>query len=168
MRQLVFLAIVALFIAGAVSQFADRIGMPDAGTMSPVKEADAAPQPPSTVMINRDERGHFQVDGRIDGRLLGFMVDTGATVVALRQGDAERVGIRPSQSDFTAEVKTANGIVHGARTQLSMVEVGGLIVRDVQAVVLPDAALSENLLGLSFLSRLRRFEFNNGRLVLEQ
>jgi len=41
-------------------------------------------------------------------------------------------------------------------------------VRDVGAVVLPDGALSDNLLGLSFLSRLRRFEYSNGRLVLEQ
>jgi aspartyl protease family protein len=49
-----------------------------------------------------------------------------------------------------------------------MVEVGGLQVYDVRALVLPDDALSENLLGLSFLSRLRRFEFSNGRLVLEQ
>ena len=47
-------------------------------------------------------------------------------------------------------------------------EVGGLIVRDVDAMVLPDAALSENLLGLSFLSRLKRFEYSNGQMVLEQ
>jgi aspartyl protease family protein len=49
-----------------------------------------------------------------------------------------------------------------------MVEVGGMIVRDVAVVVMPDAALSENLLGMSFLSRLRRFEFAEGRLVVEQ
>jgi aspartyl protease family protein len=47
-------------------------------------------------------------------------------------------------------------------------DVGGLIVRDVEALVLPDEALAENLLGLSFLSRLKRFEYANGRLVLEQ
>ena len=49
-----------------------------------------------------------------------------------------------------------------------MMDVGGLIVRDVEAMVLPDEALSENLLGLSFLSKLRRFEYANGRLVMEQ
>jgi aspartyl protease family protein len=49
-----------------------------------------------------------------------------------------------------------------------MMDVGGLIVRDVEAMVLPDEALSENLLGLSFLSRLKRFEYANGRLVMEQ
>jgi len=49
-----------------------------------------------------------------------------------------------------------------------MVEVGGLIVRDVDALVLPDEALSENLLGLSFLAKLKRFEYANGKMVLEQ
>jgi aspartyl protease family protein len=49
-----------------------------------------------------------------------------------------------------------------------MVEVGGVMVRDVDASVSPDEALGENLLGLSFLSRLRRFEFREGRLVLEE
>ena len=49
-----------------------------------------------------------------------------------------------------------------------MLDVGGLIVRDVDAMVLPDAALSENLLGLSYLSKLKRFEYSNGRMILEQ
>ena len=63
---------------------------------------------------------------------------------------------------------TANGTVKAARTRLAMVELGGLIVRDVDAMVLPDEALSENLLGQSFLSRLKRFEYANGKMVLEQ
>jgi aspartyl protease family protein len=58
--------------------------------------------------------------------------------------------------------------VKAAPTRLAMVELGDLIVRDVDAMVLPDEALSENLLGLSFLSKLRRFEYANGKMVLEQ
>jgi clan AA aspartic protease (TIGR02281 family) len=49
-----------------------------------------------------------------------------------------------------------------------MVDVGGLVVPDVDALVLPDEALSENLLGLSFLSHLKRFEYSNGQMVLQQ
>jgi aspartyl protease family protein len=59
-------------------------------------------------------------------------------------------------------------VVKGARTRLDSVNIGGLEVRDVQAMILPDEVLSENLLGLSYLSRLRRFEFAGGKLVLEQ
>jgi aspartyl protease family protein len=58
--------------------------------------------------------------------------------------------------------------VRVAYVKLDMVEVGGVIVRNVDAVVAPDEALRENLLGLSFLSRLRRFEYREGRLVLEE
>ena len=96
------------------------------------------------------------------------MVDTGASVVALNEKSAARFGFRPSRSDYTTTVSTANGTIKAARTRLAMVELGGIIVRDVDAMVLPDEALSENLLGLSFLSKLKRFEYANGRLVLEQ
>ena len=116
----------------------------------------------------RDSRGQFLAEGRIDGQRIGFMVDTGASVVALNETSAARFGLRPSRGDYNAAVTTANGTVKAARTRIAMLELGGLIVRDVDAMVLPDEALSENLLGLSFLSKLRRFEYTNGRMVLEQ
>ena len=133
----------------------------------------ASPQPQedsysSSVVVPRDARGHFVVDARVDGRHMGFMLDTGASVVALRARDAAGLGIHPVARDFTVEVKTANGSTRAAPVQLGMVEVGGLNVRNVAALVSPDEALSENLLGLSFLSRLRRFEYSNGKMVLEQ
>ena len=96
------------------------------------------------------------------------MVDTGASVIALNESSAARFGLRPSRGDYNATVSTANGTIKAARTRLAMVELGGLVVRDVEAMVLPDEALSENLLGLSFLSRLKRFEYAGGKMVLEQ
>jgi aspartyl protease family protein len=89
-------------------------------------------------------------------------------VVAINESSASRFGVYPSRGDFTANVTTANGTIKGARTRLAMVDVGGLVLRDVDALVLPDEALSENLLGLSFLSRLKRFEYSNGQMVLQQ
>ena len=65
-------------------------------------------------------------------------------------------------------VTTANGKVRAAPVKLAMVEIGGVTVRNVEGLVMPDESLSENLLGMSFLSRLRRFEFADGRLMLEQ
>jgi aspartyl protease family protein len=121
-----------------------------------------------SVVVPRDGRGHFEVDARVNGRRIGFMVDTGASVIALTAHDAARLGIHPAPSAYVAEVKTANGTVRGAPARLDVVEVGNIELRDVAALVLPDQALSDNLLGLSFLSRLRRFEYSGGRLVLEQ
>jgi len=142
----------------------------------PLSEAFRAIAPDETaaqagirsITLPRDGRGHFQTEGRIDGQRIGFMIDTGASVVALNETSAARFGLRPSRGDYNATVTTANGTIKAARTRLAMVDIGGLVVRDVDAMVLPDAALSENLLGLSFLSKLKRFEYANGKMVLEQ
>jgi aspartyl protease family protein len=64
-------------------------------------------------------------------------------------------------------MQTANGIGKGARVRLDRVELNGITVRDVDAVVVPDEALSTNLLGMSFLSRVK-WTHDRGRLVLEQ
>jgi aspartyl protease family protein len=121
-----------------------------------------------TFTVRRDNNGHFQVEGRIDGRRMDFIVDTGATVIAIPEREAARLGIHPARREYKAQIRTANGTIRGAPTRLGMVEVGGLLVRDVAAVIMPDEALAENLLGMSFLSRLRRFEMADGRLLLEQ
>jgi len=74
----------------------------------------------------------------------------------------------PSRGDYSATVATANGTIKATRTRLAMVDIGGLVVRDVDAMVLHHEALSENLLGLSSCRKLRRFQYANGKMVLEQ
>ena len=151
----------------AMAEIADRmtVATPARASVAQIKPSPAANR---SFNIARDRRGHFQTDARIDGQRIGVMVDTGASVLALNESSAARIGVRPARGDYTAQVATANGAVKAARTRIAMVDVGGIVVRDVEALVLPDEALSENLLGLSYLSRLKRFEFAGGNLVLEQ
>src|SRR6202051_1251599 len=137
-------------------------------TARPVTPAQPAPSNSRSVVISPGRNGHFQVEGRVDGRRMDFMVDTGASVIALTQRDAAMLGIHAAEREYVAMVKTANGTVRAAPVELNMVEIDDLMVRNVAAMVLPDGALSDNLLGLSFLSRLRRFEYSGGKLVLEQ
>jgi aspartyl protease family protein len=174
MRNYAVMAILALVAAVIVPRLADRASggptdRPASGIMSAQRGA-AAPQSSDgrTFTVRQDNRGHYKVEGRVDGRRMDFMVDTGATIIAIPEREAARLGIHPARREYTAQIRTANGIIRAAPTQLARVEVGGLVVRDVAAVVLPDGALSENLLGMSFLSRLRRFEIANGRLMMEQ
>ena len=87
--------------------------------------------------------------------------------MALTGETARRLGIDPAQSSSHVAMSTANGIVRAAPVELNRVDVGSLTVRNVQALVLPDEALGQNLLGMSFLSRVR-WEHRDGRLVLEQ
>jgi aspartyl protease family protein len=175
MRSIMIFAAVMVGLGTLMAQLADRMTSTPAFAHPASRTAAAAAAVPvetaagqRSVSIPRDARGHFETDGRIDGQRIAFMVDTGATVVALNETSAARFGIRPNPGDYTTTVTTANGTIKAARTQLAMVDIGGLVVRDVDAMVLPDEALSENLLGLSFLSKLKRFEFASGRLLLEQ
>ncbi len=169
MRNLFILAAVLAGLGTFLAQMADKMSpaAASASTRKPATET-AAQAGIRSLSIPRDARGHFQTDGRIDGQRVDFMVDTGASLVALNEKSAARFGLRPSRGDYNATVTTANGTIKAARARLAMIELGGLIVRDVDAVVLPDEALSENLLGLSFLSKLKRFEYANGKMVLEQ
>ncbi len=174
MRNLMFFAAVMAGLGVYMAHSANRIETAKAQPVQ-VKMAAVQPQPkmvvsPNTrsVSLARDGRGHFQADARVEGRNISFMVDTGASVIALNETSAARIGVRPSRGDFNSTVSTANGSVKAARARLASVDIGGVVVRDVDALVLPDTALSENLLGMAYLSRLKRFEYANGRLVLEQ
>ena len=173
MRNLMIFAAVMVGLGTMMAQMADRMtAAPPALANTLTRKAAPAEtvgQAGSwSISIPRDFRGHFLADGRIEGQRVGFMIDTGASVVALNETSAARFGLRPSRGDYNATVTTANGTIRAARARIAMVDIGGLVVRDVEAMVLPDEALSENLLGLSFLSKLKRFEYANGQMVLEQ
>ena len=160
MRNILTIASVIAGLGIVMAQMADRIAPASASANS--VQADTR-----SLSISRNAAGHFVTEGQIDGQRIDFMVDTGASVVALNATSAARFGLRPSRSDYRVTVTTANGAIKAAPARIA-IDLGGLVVRDVDAMVLPDAALSDNLLGLSFLSRLKRFEYASGRLVLEQ
>ncbi|ABD90375.1 TIGR02281 family clan AA aspartic protease [Rhodopseudomonas palustris] len=169
MRNIMIFAALMAILGTAMAEVADRMTPKPAAVVAATVGAAATPDSAvRSVSIARDARGHFQTDGRIDGQRIGFMVDTGASVIALNETSAAQFGLRPARGDYNAMVTTANGTVKAARARLALVDVGGLLVRDVDALVLPDEALSVNLLGLSFLSKLKRFEYANGTMVLEQ
>jgi len=165
MRQILYFAIAALLIGAFVPKlYGDRTAIAPTET---ALAATPAPDGGRQTVIAQSANGHFQTEASVDGRRIDFMVDTGASMIALRQRDANRLGIFPSPADYTALVATANGNVKAARVQLRRVDVGGVTVRDVAALVLPDQALGQNLLGMSFLSKLQ-WQQKNGKLVLEQ
>jgi aspartyl protease family protein len=171
MRNIVITAAILAGLGTFMAQMANKLAPAAASANVAAQAPSAAPNVEAgfrRLNIPRDMRGHFATDGRIEGQRISFMVDTGASVVALNESSAARFGLRPTPNQYTSRVTTANGTVKAARTQIAMIELGGLIVRDVDAMVLPDEALSENLLGLSFLSKLKRFEYANGQMVLEQ
>ena len=171
MRQILILAAAVLLVGGYVAHFADQTVVHPAAQAAAVQPAYEPRQPTTpgrSLMLESDRQGHFKVEARIDGRHIDFIVDTGASLVIIRESDAAQIGIRPRPSDYTATVSTANGKIKAAPSKLERIEVGGITVYDVPVLVLPDQALWQNLLGMTFLSRLKRYEYANGRMVLEQ
>jgi aspartyl protease family protein len=143
---------------------------PDSGSV-----AEGAAQPISetrderragSAIIRKSGDGHFWTDARVNGRTTRFMIDTGASYVALPYSDARRLDVRPRDEDFTVTVQTANGATKAAPVMLREIRISGVTLTNVQAVVLQDG-LDTPLLGMSFLNRLDSFEARADTLRLK-
>ncbi len=168
---LVFVALIVI-VSITAPKYLDRFfGKPNqSSAMVAAAPTSKHPAPQTgyrTVTLNSDSRGHFQVNARVDGRAVSLVVDTGASKIVLRETSAAKLGIFPRASEYTGRAQTANGVAKFAPVRLASVELNGIMLRDVEAAVMPDDALGENLLGMSFLSRLK-WSHDRGRLVLEQ
>ncbi|MET0545378.1 MAG: TIGR02281 family clan AA aspartic protease [Caulobacterales bacterium] len=129
--------------------------------------AEATPRDVSgSATIKKGPDGHFWTEARVNGRTQRFMVDTGASYVALPLKDAKRLGVSPRKDEFTAQVQTANGMASAAPVVLRDIRISGVTLRDVDAVVLSDG-LDTALLGMSFLNRLESFEAKADSLRLK-
>lgn len=115
-----------------------------------VSQAQAASSRQSTVLA-ADSRGHFIVDGQINGGPVRMVVDTGATLVAIPVTDADRLGVRYRDGQL-AMMNTANGVAPAWRVRLESVRVGEITINNVDAVVMESSSMPV-LLGMSFLNR---------------
>lgn len=120
----------------------------------------------NTVRLARGRGGHYHADVYINGRRLEMLVDTGASLIALTARDARRMGVYPPSDQFVYETQTANGIARVALVELDEVKIGHIRLKNVKATVHKGRGLSTNLLGMSFLNRLRKFNFENDTLTL--
>ena len=109
----------------------------------------------------------YFVTAAINSRPASFLVDTGASFVALRDSDARKANIYVSWSDYKHAVRTANGETKAALIDIDVIEIDGIKVENVKAFILPDEQLGMNLLGMSFLSQLESVEQRGGELVLK-
>jgi len=106
-----------------------------------------------SVKLIADERGHFVVDGQVNGMPTRFAIDTGATYISLPASEARRLGIE-YHNGRKAMMLTANGNVPAYRVKLDTVRIGDITVNSVDAVVMESGSLPVALLGMSFLNRM--------------
>ena len=178
LREAASWSVVAVIGVAALSHFetlktgAERmLGLPTPADVAAQRVRRPASKPvnlSSIVEIEAEGNGHFNAEAEINGRSVEVMIDTGATMVALSYEDAERAGILLNDADFTRAVSTANGMARVAPVTLDRVSIGNITVRDVPAAVAERGRLKTSLLGMSFLSRLSRFDMRSGRLVMQE
>ena len=123
------------------------------------------PSPPGTqLIVHADSLGHFMLNAAVNGVPTKFIVDTGATFVALSKHDAAAAGIDLGQLVFNGRMSTANGETKAAAVRLQEIRYGGLVMNNVPAVVVE--TLEHPLLGLSFLRRLKSYEMRGDLLTI--
>lgn len=106
-----------------------------------------------TVTLAADSRGHFFVNGQVNGAQVRFLVDTGATWVALSGADATRLAIDYRKGEQNL-MSTANGVAAAYKVKLDSVRIGDITVNNVDAVVMEGSGPGIALLGMSFLNRM--------------
>ena len=118
------------------------------------------------IILTAGSGGHFMTGGQINGKAVQFMVDTGATAVAMSSLDADRAGISYKNGQ-PINMSTANGVVQGFRIKLASVRVGDVEVYDVDAIVVPQP-MPYMLLGNSFLTRFQMLRENDQMTLVKR
>lgn len=117
--------------------------------------------------IMADARGMFRAHGSINGQSVHFLVDTGATSVALSASDARRMGIQYRLDGIPVTASTASGLAKGWRIRLDTVRLGQLLEKNVEAVVVDGDHPSQVLLGMTFLKRMRVDKDGNRMQIIQ-
>ncbi len=169
----------AVFVAGAtfivshlLAPKIEQAEVDASGNIAPEPvraDTQAAPVVPAAnaALLKLEPDGHYWANADVDGRAIRFMVDTGASTVALTYEDARRIGLDPDRLDYSWTIRTAGGEVFGASVQLESIRIGRVKVKNVEAMVLREG-LSQSLLGMTFLSQLDSYEFRKSHLILRQ
>jgi aspartyl protease family protein len=118
------------------------------------------------VQIARGQGGEFALQARINGVNTPMVIDTGATSVVLTWETAKAAGLPLELLEYNVDVETAGGHTRAARLTLDRLAIGKLVERSVPALVVPRGQMKTNLLGMSFLDRLERWEVRADRLML--
>ena len=162
----IFLAAVAGYAyRDVLSETAARV----TGELAPpgyVTDVETSAAGEHSVRLRRRSNGHFAARGQVNGTALTMLVDTGASTVVLKPADAEKAGIDLSRLAYTVAVDTANGSTYAAPVRLKAITIGPIEIKDVEALVAKPGTLKESLLGISFLKRLRSYEFSGEYLTL--
>ena len=166
MSRLLLVLLLMAATAGAVVAYGDPERIARASDSVAEMLRKRAPSPVRAVQITRGQGGEFTLHARINGVSAPMVVDTGATLVVLTQETARAAGLPLELLTYNVDLETAGGHTKAARLTLDRLAIGNLVERSVPALIVPHGQMKTNLLGMSFLDRLERWEVRPDRLVL--
>jgi aspartyl protease family protein len=117
------------------------------------------------TVLDRQADGHFYADAEVAGMPVHFLVDTGASVIALTADDAASAGLEWTDDDLRYVGQGASGAIYGVPVTLDDVSLGGFRGEGVEAVIVP-RGLTVSLLGQSFLSRVPKLDIAGDKMTL--
>ncbi len=179
LRDVAIIGIMALGLTYALihkEKFYEMAGLtpPNPSTAAPSEISSPPQQPAMTVTLPQGVAvsipksktdGQFWTEARVDRGLVKFLVDTGASTVALTPEDARRIGINLDDLNYNVPISTAGGRNVAASVMVKSISVGPVTVRNVRALVVPEG-LSTSLLGMTFLGELQKVEATPHALIL--
>jgi aspartyl protease family protein len=167
--DLIRLAVVAAVAAASTAVSTEAVMRMTQPRSAELRTAGAAAAPDLRAgadgVVPKASDGHYWAQGEVNGREIRFLVDTGATAVALTPADARRLGIDLAALHYGYDVVTAAGRARAASVRLSSISVAGARLDDVDALVIENG-LDASLLGMSYLGRLSSFQATPKALVL--
>ncbi len=119
----------------------------------------------SQIVINSSQDGHFYIDAKINEIDVRFMVDTGASDIAINLKDAQRIGIDTKNLTYNLHYQTANGISSAAGIKINELEIANIKFKNLSASV-NKGEMGSSLLGMSFFRQLKKYEFYQNKLIL--
>jgi aspartyl protease family protein len=170
-RAYLIIILVGAIVGAMLPSGPSRHAMPSPATHSLVVASTSAPATPPALAVggpwttlDRGPSGHFFADAEVNGMTVHFLVDTGATGVALTTEDAQRVGLQFSPTEFTEVGRGASGPVRGKFVTLNEVRLDGRSVEHVDGAIIEGGETS--LLGQSFLSKMGTIEMSGDQMII--
>ena len=159
---------IALFGAAALGVVALRGTVDDSFEAKPAvanpetaepKFAEVSPHQIRTASLRKEGDGHYWATARVNGAVVKFLVDTGATMISLTKRDARKIGIDTDKLERVVDVRTAAGRVKAGTVSIETIEIDGVVLEE---------GLEYSLLGMSFLNRLEGWDVTPGAIIIHQ
>ena len=170
LRHLGFWLIIGIGLIGAYQyrfafqDFASKISL---GLVPSRPHSSTGTDGALSVTIGKANSGHFEVDAQVNGQATHFMIDTGASGIILTSSDAASIGINASDLSFVVPVSTANGNAMAAPVTLDQVVIGGIVRKNLRALVAQQGRLDQSLLGMEYLNTLSSFTVKQDAMMLQ-